>query len=181
MYLVDGVDKKDLGEFIQVDHRIMRVDELDIARLGHLAATQVVENECGLPSKSDCKFSLISRLGKNKCLIVEIHGVWSVETGGEIIRQVRGLFDAKEHTALLIDVCDADLQSDITEQYYQVHDMVSAGYHRIGKMAIVSLNSQVRFFENTARNKMIDLRFFREPESAIEWLLRGNIDACGDN
>lgn len=177
MYLIDGVEKKDLGEFVQVDHRIVRTDELDIARLGHLAATQVEGSECGLPIESDCRFSLVSRVGESRCLIVEILGVWSVETGGEIIRQVRELFDEKEYTSLLIDVRDTDLQTNITEQYYQVHDMVSAGYHRIGKMAIISSNPQVVFFENAARNRMIDLKFFSEPEGAIVWLSRSNNEA----
>lgn len=170
LYLIENDKKVEVDEYVQVGHRIMHKDDVLFSDLLADSAGLTGRLADCHPGKESGAFEAVYRTAEGQYLLVEVHGDFTVQNAAALIEGIARRYDSSEYDGLLIDFRLTRLQTTTVEQYYLVHDLVSANFNRIGKVAFVTDAPNTGFFERAARNRMIDLKFFEHFETADSWV-----------
>jgi len=170
LYMIEDGRKVEAGEYIQVGHRLVHRDEIIFSDIFKAAENKGRSARHEAPVKAGSRYEISSQIIANRYLRVEVYGEFDFQNGAQIIGEIRGICESSGEHGLLLDFHGTRLQTNTVEQYYLVHDLVSSGYQTIGKMAVVTAAPKTDFFEKAARNRMIDLKFFSDTDTAVAWL-----------
>lgn len=182
--------ERELGEYIQVGHRLYRTREVDLASLetrgdylfmgntvfvvkgGQIIPVSPEQADPAHVNSEKDQLDMFAVVADSPYLHIEITGRYCGREASKVLEKAGRHYDAQVHKGLLLELPGLILDGDIAGEYYLVHDMICSGFHRMGKVAFVSPGCESEFFETTARNRMIDIRFFSDREPADSWLLQ---------
>lgn len=169
LFLIENDRKVEAGDYLQVGHRLVHRD--DILLSGIAGAHIVTEDTSSAnPVAGRNRYEITSSFIEDRYLRIDVHGEFDLQNSGKLIAEVMTLRDSAGCFGLLIDFHGTRLQFNTVEQFYLVHDLISSGCPDMGKMAVITADTQTGFFEKAARNRMIDLKFFSDSDTALAWL-----------
>jgi len=104
---------------------------------------------------------------------IRFSGVWGKDTAKPFINEAVKSFFESGRKYTLVDMRKQEQKTNPFYDYYSIQEMYEAKVYKIRKIAV--LDSLVRkedndFFELTAQNHNINIRFFYSEDEAIRWL-----------
>lgn len=112
----------------------------------------------------------------NKCLMASMEGEIDIKTIQEFAKEV--VQKAKKHNCkkMLNDVRNINIKLSTVDIYSLPKYAYESGVDMVYKRALVASNDfdDVAFFETVSVNKAQNVRVFRNPEDALEWLQDDN-------
>lgn len=106
---------------------------------------------------------------------IRLGGLWSDETGNDLVREIIRIVDASDLRCALIDCRDQVTQSTVSFDFFCIKALASSRIGRLSKIALVGPRDhkeRIEFMELVARNRYVNLRGFYTEDDARTWILK---------
>lgn len=106
---------------------------------------------------------------------VRVVGDWTPQSADEILNGVMAKWLDHQEKALLVDFRRTSTEPSVTDDWFNAKALVSAGFQRIPRIAVVDAMSRRGandFLATAAVNRGVTLRcFYGDPKEAEDWLV----------